>query len=107
MQSTIRTLIVWQAFLFLPVAYCQQAPAQIPMFQVDSAWPKMPSKWVFGLVSGVVNWSPFSTCIGAPARKGRTREDDFRARGPINSPEALASRASTPEVEQIHHGSAF
>jgi DNA-binding beta-propeller fold protein YncE len=26
---------------------------QIPTFQVDPTWPKMPSKWVLGLVSGV------------------------------------------------------
>src|SRR4029450_2028196 len=26
---------------------------QIPTFQVDPGWPKMPSKWVLGLVSGV------------------------------------------------------
>jgi len=26
---------------------------QVPTFQVDPAWPKVPSKWVLGLVSGV------------------------------------------------------
>jgi DNA-binding beta-propeller fold protein YncE len=26
---------------------------QIPQFQVDASWPKVPSKWVLGLVSGV------------------------------------------------------
>jgi DNA-binding beta-propeller fold protein YncE len=31
-----------------------QAPArQVPKFQVDPSWPKVPSKWVLGLVSGV------------------------------------------------------
>jgi hypothetical protein len=48
----IRTLIAWQAFLLIPAAY-PQAQVQIPTFQVDPTWPKIPSKWVFGLVSGV------------------------------------------------------
>src|SRR5215470_13103093 len=26
---------------------------QIPKFEVDPTWPKVPSKWVLGLVSGV------------------------------------------------------
>ena len=33
-----------------------QAPAsarEVPTFQVDPSWPKIPSKWVLGLVSGV------------------------------------------------------
>lgn len=30
-----------------------QQPRQIPTFQVDPSWPKVPSKWVLGLVSGV------------------------------------------------------
>ena len=29
------------------------AASQVPTFKVDSAWPKVPSKWVLGLVSGV------------------------------------------------------
>jgi hypothetical protein len=30
-----------------------QQPRQIPTFQVDPSWPKVPDKWVLGLVSGV------------------------------------------------------
>src|ERR1700712_3710031 len=31
----------------------QSSARQIPTFQVDASWPKVPSKWVLGLVSGV------------------------------------------------------
>jgi hypothetical protein len=34
-------------------AQTRAAPRQIPTFQVDPAWPKVPGKWVLGLVSGV------------------------------------------------------
>ncbi len=30
-----------------------QAARQVPTFQVDPAWPKVPSKWALGLVSGI------------------------------------------------------
>src|SRR4051794_23334690 len=31
----------------------QGSARELPTFQVDPAWPKVPSKWVLGLVSGV------------------------------------------------------
>jgi hypothetical protein len=37
-----------------PTAQSRPAPSrQIPTFRVDPSWPKLPSKWVLGLVSGV------------------------------------------------------
>jgi len=53
MRLTIKALIVWQTLLFIPIANSQDAQTQIPIFQVDPTWPKIPAKWVFGLVSGV------------------------------------------------------
>ncbi len=38
--------------VFVPL-HAQPAQRKIPRFQVDPTWPKLPSKWVVGLVSGV------------------------------------------------------
>jgi len=38
----------------IAAAQSGQVPAgEVPMFQVDPSWPKLPSKWVFGYVSGI------------------------------------------------------
>lgn len=34
-------------------AQSRQTPREIPKFQVDPSWPKLPGKWVFGQVSSV------------------------------------------------------
>jgi DNA-binding beta-propeller fold protein YncE len=34
-------------------AQSHSTPRQVPTFEVDASWPKMPSRWVLGLVSGV------------------------------------------------------
>src|SRR5713101_7774829 len=53
MKKTTRTILVCQTLLLIPAGCAQKAQEQRPLFQVDPSWPKMPSKWVFGLVSGV------------------------------------------------------
>jgi hypothetical protein len=57
MKPAIRTLIVRQVLLFLTIVFAvicaQAAQAQVPVFQVDPSWPRIPGKWVFGLVSGL------------------------------------------------------
>jgi DNA-binding beta-propeller fold protein YncE len=49
-KPMIRALVVLQTVLFSVIACAQ---SQVPEFQVDPSWPKIPSQWVFGLVSGL------------------------------------------------------
>jgi DNA-binding beta-propeller fold protein YncE len=53
MKRNLRNAVVVQALLIALGGYTQSARAQVPAFQVDPSWPKIPSQWVFGLVSGV------------------------------------------------------
>jgi DNA-binding beta-propeller fold protein YncE len=60
MKWTSRTVIAVAAAIIAGVALARGGGTrmaaqtrQIPTFQVDPAWPKVPSKWVLGLVSGV------------------------------------------------------
>src|ERR1700740_1972463 len=59
-DMNVRLLLTFLAVILAlgPVGWgrtvAAQAPArQAPTFQVDPSWPKVPSKWVLGLVSGV------------------------------------------------------
>ena len=64
MKSMMRTTIVWLSAIVVAMSVSTpfagvvidtsaQTPKKIPTFQVDPSWPKLPSKWVVGLVSGV------------------------------------------------------
>ncbi len=63
MQRTIALSLVVTAFVaaaivagrieFAPPAFAQMKAREVPRFEVDPSWPKLPAKWVFGQVSSV------------------------------------------------------
>src|SRR6266446_4550209 len=62
MKSITRSVLTSSAVVIIALAAAQMwtsqaAPApqsrQVPKFEVDPSWPKLPSKWVFGQVSSI------------------------------------------------------
>jgi DNA-binding beta-propeller fold protein YncE len=52
--NTLLVLLVLGVSVYVSHAlYAQAARKEIPAFEVDRAWPKVPPQWVLGLVSGV------------------------------------------------------
>ena len=59
MQRTIALSLVVTAFVaaaivagrieFAPPAFAQMKAREVPRFEVDPSWPKLPAKWVFAL----------------------------------------------------------
>ena len=58
-SSVVRAAAVVCLAVFIAVPGCSSMPfaqtgaREVPKFEVDPSWPKLPSKWVFGQVSSV------------------------------------------------------
>jgi Lactonase, 7-bladed beta-propeller len=48
-----RTILVSLAAAALALTAAAQVPRQVPIFEVDPTWPKLPNNWVMGVVSAV------------------------------------------------------
>ena len=63
MNRSIAASLIFAAFVtsvvivgrieFAQPAYAQAKTREVPKFEVDPSWPKLPAKWVFGQVSSV------------------------------------------------------
>ena len=49
----VPTVLKAMLLTMMLAAVCHAQPRQIPHFEPDPAWPKLPAKWVFGQVSSV------------------------------------------------------
>src|SRR6187549_4051647 len=60
-RSTLRSLLIASALATVAAfatlaqdrAGAAQSVSQFPVFEVDTAWPKLPNNWVLGHVAGV------------------------------------------------------
>src|SRR5262249_22473462 len=50
---SIIVLVCWAAELPLTAQAGQNNAQEVPVFQVEPSWPKIPNGWIFGLVSSV------------------------------------------------------
>src|SRR3977135_4532892 len=62
MKSVTRSVLTSSAAVIIALAAAQMwtseaapapQPRQVPKFEVDPSWPKLPGKWVFGQVSSI------------------------------------------------------
>lgn len=97
-----------------PALHAQRSAArQIPSFKVDPAWPKVPSKWVLGLVSGVgVDprdhvWVLHRPRTVKPEDKGRAAPPVLEFDQAGNFIQAWGGPGDGYEWPSIEHGIAF
>lgn len=54
LQKVLRNMLIsLAATLVCAIVADAQTPRQVPLFQVDPGWPKLPNNWVMGVVSAV------------------------------------------------------